>query len=250
VFEAYLDESETADHRILSVGAYLSETERWGVFQREWQDVLDNAGVQIFHMTDFEARRPPYDSWDNVKRIRVLRRLMRTIRARTRFRASVSVSIPDYEAVAGRIREVYGPYGFCAFQCLQYIARWVDDNDQNEPIAYFFERGSRQGEITRAMEYLQRHADLIEKFRFYSYTFVPKSCQPVQASDILAYETAKHVRNWFAAPPRERRPTRRSLEFLMESSHYGTYYNRARLEEWFRAFDRFEQTGEVEGQSG
>ena len=87
--------------------------------------------------------------------------------------------------------------------------------------------------------------DLIGRFRFHSYAFVPKSCQPIQASDILAYETAKHVRNWFVLPEAERRRTRRSLEALMESSHFGTYYDRARLRDYLVAFQRFQNTGEI-----
>lgn len=243
MFKAYLDESVTVDQRVLSVGAYLATADRWDLFQHEWQTLLDQAGVAVFHMTDFEARRPPYDTWDRVKRIGFLRALLATIKARTCLRVSVSVSIPDYDELAAHLRQAYGPYGFCAFQCLQYVRRWADDNNLPDPIAYFFEQSPREGEIVRAMQHLQGHIDLIGAFRFYSYGFVPKTCQPVQASDILAYETAKHVRNWFVLPSAERRRTRLSLETLMESSHYGTYYDRARLAVWLTDFERFRPGG-------
>jgi hypothetical protein len=97
---------------------------------------------------------------------------------------------------------------------------WLLTYAADEPVTYFFEQSDNQGEIGRAMEFLLRHPEFVAKFHLYSYTFAPKSLEPLQAADLLAYETWKHVTNRVLGHGRD---VRKSLEDLMRAPHGGTY---------------------------
>jgi hypothetical protein len=232
MIRAYSDESGVHDAPILTVAVYGSPDDQWDRFQREWRAILDPEGVRIFHAADFESRWGEFKGWDKQRAVAFQKRLLTTIRLRTQARISVSVNVADFaEIVAPIAKGVYGAYGFCLFQCLQYLALWLQKYAGDEPVAYFFEQSDNQGEIGRAMEFLLRHPEFVTKFHLYSYTFAPKSLEPLQAADLLAYETWKHVTNRVLS---QGRAVRTSLENLMRAPHSGTYYDRKKLEEWVR----------------
>ncbi len=52
----------------LTVGGVISTFESWGCLSLEWSAAIAAMGIPCFHMTDFEARRPPYDTWTNQQR--------------------------------------------------------------------------------------------------------------------------------------------------------------------------------------
>jgi hypothetical protein len=76
----YFDESgEHAANgtlRRLTLGCGIAPFDAWQKLTPEWNDVLRLAGVTSFHMSDFEARKPPYDNWSNQKRRDVLNDLL------------------------------------------------------------------------------------------------------------------------------------------------------------------------------
>ncbi len=100
---AYFDESY--NHRtekypneplVYTVGCWLSTAQKWLLFEKKWRLALKKAGVEFFHMTDFEARRGEYGFWSNSKRISVLKELHRIIDKHTIFGCSSSVNCADY----------------------------------------------------------------------------------------------------------------------------------------------------------
>lgn len=61
---AHYDESgEYADGKLtnMSIGACVSSCERWQGFDAAWNTALAAEGLTCFHMTDFEAWKPPFD---------------------------------------------------------------------------------------------------------------------------------------------------------------------------------------------
>src|SRR6266436_6070961 len=85
MFSVYFDESGT--HRaspVVVVAGWVSTDIQWRAFSTSWQKILRVAGLTppVFHMTDFESRRPPFSDWKNSKRIKVLQRLHGQIRRR------------------------------------------------------------------------------------------------------------------------------------------------------------------------
>jgi hypothetical protein len=61
----YHDESGEYDAKgkliNLTMGCCVSTAEKWRHLEEEWRTVLSDHGVALFHMSDFEAWRPPYD---------------------------------------------------------------------------------------------------------------------------------------------------------------------------------------------
>jgi hypothetical protein len=51
----------------LTVGGGIARLEQWEELSLGWASVLDRYQIPAFHMTDFEARRPPFD-WPETKR--------------------------------------------------------------------------------------------------------------------------------------------------------------------------------------
>ena len=77
----YLDESgdhdrETGNLVRLAHGGGIARFEAWEALSIEWADTLIRFEVPMFHMADFEARRKPFEGWDNDRRRALLARLM------------------------------------------------------------------------------------------------------------------------------------------------------------------------------
>ena len=87
---AYLDESGTHRNQdvvppMLSLGCYISTQEQWGYFNREWQEVLDEAGLdRFFHVNKFENRKREYADWTDEKRLKIYKMLQGIIKRRVK----------------------------------------------------------------------------------------------------------------------------------------------------------------------
>jgi hypothetical protein len=66
----------------MTIGACFAPLERWQSFDAEWLKALEDEGLTYFHMTDFEAWKPPFDfkvsdgSRDKAKHNRLLNSLL------------------------------------------------------------------------------------------------------------------------------------------------------------------------------
>ncbi|HXP63411.1 MAG TPA: hypothetical protein VN829_23110, partial [Dongiaceae bacterium] len=83
-YKFFVDESESP--RVAVLAGFSATVDEWDSFTVRWQAILRDAGhvdahqeVLPFHMTDFESRHPPYDTWSDVKRIKVIKALIDTI---------------------------------------------------------------------------------------------------------------------------------------------------------------------------
>ena len=59
-----------------TLGCGISTFSAWQELTKEWNAVLVDAGIGMFHMADFEARAKPFDAWSEEKRRRVLNGLL------------------------------------------------------------------------------------------------------------------------------------------------------------------------------
>ena len=116
-------------------------------------------------------------------------------------------------------------------------ARYAPD----EMIAHIIERGDgHEGEFFRADQEINAKPWLREKTGSHSITLMSKNdggAEPLQASDMLAYEATKHMRdNIFASG--EPRPMRGSLRKLLEKGKItADYADEVTLESWIEAVD-------------
>ncbi|MGA3117205.1 MAG: DUF3800 domain-containing protein [Syntrophobacteraceae bacterium] len=82
----YYDESGENDAAgnllSMTMGGCMSSLDKWKEFEIAWKTILANEGLDFFHMTDFEAYRPPFNfqlaggSRDKKKHERILNSLL------------------------------------------------------------------------------------------------------------------------------------------------------------------------------
>jgi hypothetical protein len=216
MFTGYFDESGThASSPVVCVGGCVSTAEQWSLFQREWNEVLAEAGVEVFHMSEFESRRGPYKDWDNEKRRYVQAKLLKIIQDRVKVGIAVSVVRSDYDKVMtpGRRYTHDGPYAFCASMCFMYTAAWAEDKGYDQSIPYVFEDGVlERKELRDQFENAYKNARARQYYRLKSLTWGDKKeYVQLQAADILVYEIYKQTLRSIGV---ESRPPRTSMLIL------------------------------------
>jgi len=216
MFAAYFDESGTHEGSpAVAVAGFISTVEQWQCFEKEWQDILNEAGIEFFHMADHQNRHGPYRDWDDLKHRRILERFIITARLRCRVPIGASVPREDYRKAFG-ISPPFSPYTFCALQCLAQVGRWAHDYNHQNPIAYVLESGAgynkELGLISAAISGNERRK---HRYRFDSLSLGDKrELKPLQASDIIAYELYKEMVNRVIPGKQRRRLRRSAIELL------------------------------------
>jgi hypothetical protein len=83
MFTAYFDASGTRNSRVITVAGFVSRVNKWKRFEAEWSEILSNAGVSWFHMTDFVSSLGEFKGWkgESKKRIDLLDSLIACISA-------------------------------------------------------------------------------------------------------------------------------------------------------------------------
>src|SRR5215470_10530147 len=95
--DAYADRSTAQSQYVIA--AFLARANDWTHLQLEWARVLDWAGVETFHMTDFISRQKEYASWDDKKCSGVLTSLLRIITGYVDYGCAAILTQPGYDAL-------------------------------------------------------------------------------------------------------------------------------------------------------
>lgn len=240
MFIGYFDESGThAGSPIVCVAGLIATDRQWKEHEREWLDVLKEAGITFFHMAKFESRYEEYKDWDNDRRIKIQTRFIDIIKRRINVGIATAVSIPDYEAVVtGHHRDLLGnPYAFCSRLCLNAIDEWADKYNRNTPISLIFEDGAaHKREFARLFNVALEGEESEEVKRLCSLEFLDKrTVLPLQAADIWVYEIYK--RACHRINDRER-PMRVSFQKLGSVPLFGRIYFEKELREVIGIIDR------------
>jgi hypothetical protein len=144
-FTLYCDESYThpPDPRVYTVAGYLSTDVQWSKFRKEWRRILEAEGLDHSHMVDFQACKPPFDSWSKDKRIRFLASLHAVIHKRTIMSFATTADIEEFETLTSEQKKVLvSPHIVAAKNCMKTVEFWAAENIINYPvIAYIFEEG-------------------------------------------------------------------------------------------------------------
>ncbi len=196
-FSFYGDESYThpPEPPVYTVAGYLSTDVQWKKFRKEWRSILEPEGLDHFHMVDFQACKPPYDSWSKGKRADFLASLHAIIHKRTIMSFATNADAEDFKMLTSEEQKaLVSPHVFAAKNCMKAVGFWAAENIINHPvIAYIFEEGSPQDkQLNRLVESLTDEDKWF--FRMASLTFAKKKLlNPLQAADVVAYESTKEV---------------------------------------------------------
>lgn len=184
--KVYLDASGDNRQTVLTAAGFLSSSQKWDRFEREWSEILRGEHVSAMHMTDFVSSGGDFKEWRGQveRRKNFVDKLSDCIRRHTKKGFATTVLISHYNEVDSRmcVRERFGePYSFCMGACMNAIANWTkSQKKQAEDVLFFVERGDEhQGQMIAAVE-RNLGAKVVD---------LPKGeAVPFQAADMVAWK--------------------------------------------------------------
>jgi hypothetical protein len=154
MLQAYFDESGTHEGAdVTCVAGYVFESDQCVRFDGEWRAVLEEYGLNTFHMTDCAHGLRAFKTIQKSDRIEICKRLIGAIKRRARIGIACSVCDSDLRQFQDESAHGEGhAYTLCLNWCIAAVSAWVHHYSIQDRIAYFFEAGHRQQ--TAANKYL------------------------------------------------------------------------------------------------
>ena len=239
-FTAYFDDSGTHAQASVAVAAcFVSTVDRWNTLEKLWNELNAEERFGIFHMADFVARTKQFKDWDNAKRDRVIRELIRIIKTNVYVSVMGAVIKADYDSeVTGDARRYLGQthYSFNVRSCFNFIRQWREKNNCTDPIYYVFAAGSRgNGELNDLFNSAvtpENKTDAYFKVGIEKngWRFARKEdVVQLQSADILAWETYRHMRDCVLAE--NKKQMRASFKSMVEVPSMNRFFNKKTLKE-------------------
>lgn len=243
MFTLYCDDSGThAQSPIAAAACFVSTVEQWERFVIDWRAADDAEGFGVFHMADFVAKQKQFsrEEWqDEEKRDRTLKRLINiaVTRRRIAFIAAVEKSSYD-EVVPSELRDKFklgtNHYTFAIRMCMGKVYKWRQKYGYKEPVQYVFDQMSKgKGEINAVFEEALKEGEekaLLHGIYKGGWSFQDKAqVTPLQASDILAWESLRYVQKVYLPEPRSKEAPRKSYIALTEGPTDLGYHSRETL---------------------
>lgn len=195
----------------MTIGGCFASLDRWQAFDAAWLAALTDHGLTYFHMTDFEAWKPPFDftladgGQDQTKHNRLLNTLLDIMLEHIDgFYGFGAVSMFDPVVPALTHKNLMED---CVGGAIKNAVLDVADFYQ-QPLNLVFGKQKHfpEGRIRKYIEFYDYGA---AEVRIKSFTTAdPKDIRPLQAADIFAYEMARAQR---AGRP-ERYPYQRLID--------------------------------------
>src|SRR5262249_3478016 len=139
-YAAYFDDSGHPDgQEAVIVAGFVATCEQWQELEREWKQVLDHAGLDHFHMKEFQHS----DDIPFHKKEAVLRRLVKIIENNTIRPIAHIVLMNEYRKVNDKyaMQEVLGaPYAMAGRSVARSLNIWRAENmSGSDTLSVFFE---------------------------------------------------------------------------------------------------------------
>jgi hypothetical protein len=215
---------------------------QWERFEKDWNRARETEGFNVFHMSKFVSKNKPFDSpeWhDQTKRDRLLARLINIVRTRASFAFFSAVDKSAYdEVIPDKWKKDYilgeNHYTFAVRMCLARVRRWREKYGHTGPVQFMFDRMTKgHGEIMKVFEQsLEEGEEQALTFGISKdgYSFQDRAViLPLQAADILAWETLRHMQAVVLAPEGEKKPIRRSFAEILKTPHGDGWHDRQTL---------------------
>ena len=173
----------------LAIGGFLAPYDEFQAAIEPWQKALDDEGVKVFHMTDFEANQGEFAGWekDRPKHERLLDNLLAVL-DKAKF-AMVGVSWPAAQSKKKVLRRTYET---CFAQVINGAATtsFLEYDAVQTSLVFAEHPEFKAKRIVELYEAAKGFADF-----FRSCTIAkPCACVPLQMADLVAYEVA-HAHN-------------------------------------------------------
>jgi hypothetical protein len=224
VFKAYWDESWRERSGVFSIAGYGFTPANSERFSTRWKRALDGAGLERFHMKDFNARKhadPPneYSTWSDNDAFKFYRELTKIIRATASFHVAICVSLDDLKSLSEGDKEVMKDMTEWTIG-----AEWFKEGveyflGRNEPVAYIYDAVPKgKGQTRTVKEFM--HALKVSGDIAKGSTLAPGSSlvhPELQAADILAHENAREYERLRYRPHDKMRTEFRKIRNALDS---------------------------------
>jgi Protein of unknown function (DUF3800) len=213
---------------VTAVAGYVARKRDWEIVSRRWKTALRKYGVEVFHMSDYWRKKPPYDKWTDAKRKRFLRTLIKIARDNTWFAIGGMVSSKDFADLAMPGLKGVGdrPLDHAYHFCLQmFFVRFMEhlkaDIDRRfekqrfkEQVAFIFDQQQQFAPV--ALAGFQAIKDAIDPDNHLgTMSFGSKDKYiPLQAADLLAFYARRILTHQM-----QRKSWRDPFERMMEERH-------------------------------
>jgi hypothetical protein len=224
----YIDES--FNNKLFTLSCILTTTAKWIDIEMKWRAVLrrTNKGlrkqgrqeISRYHAADCSSLKGEFAGWSVDEQIQFSKKLIAIIKYNMSTVMAYSMPMDDFVAVypersENSEKEMYGLLlKFLMGQLIHDIKKQAGQQLGPFRIALIHDHSSRDGDMLAAFN--QMKEDVNFKGRECFTTIAPRGwedCIPLQAADLLAYETFKDAANRISPKPR---PQRKSLESLFE----------------------------------
>src|ERR1017187_2191790 len=151
-YAAYFDASGHPDQqKVMTVAGFVSTVKKWTRFDLEWNAVLKDEGIHIFHMTDFASSQGEFLGWkrESDRRRVFIERLVQCLRKNVNKAFRTSLLIDDFNEVNAvfRLEETMGrPYAVCGTLCLYSVGVWAKGKNAEGQLRCYFEDGDKDKE--------------------------------------------------------------------------------------------------------
>jgi len=238
VLKAYLDESGIHQgSRICAIAGFVGAQDEWERIERSWNRALSEAGIDTFHMAEFESRRGPYGGWSEERRHGLLAKLVEILKARDIHSVGSGIVVQDFLQLPADERAwmTHGnpdtPYFLCFQHCIVEAAHLADGLELTERVGFTFDRNdSFASEATRLYNRMKDDPNWENRFRLAdAVAFASKrNAVPLQAADLAAYETYKQLENKLYRPEI---PVRWTIRQFVTRPFQGKYFTGTALQD-------------------
>jgi Protein of unknown function (DUF3800) len=197
---AYVDDSgdePDPQHEIIALGCYLSQLDRWKVFEREWREILGDNHVPYLHMKEFwNEKCSVYRELkkNGQKQATFFSDLAGVVKRNTEFCTTHTVKLDDLKKFNSEYNMSLSAYALALYGCLMYL-RLEEKNNDLTVIIDKTTKAQNQANLAEAYAKSDTYADL----KTDGITIIPlkkddsfKTVLPIQAVDWLAWEVRKN----------------------------------------------------------
>ena len=219
VFKVYMDESGTHDGSpVVTVAAYLGRPREWREWTKKWKDAL--RPIKVFHAVDAQNLSGEFSEWRTEDVGDLVKKLLPIIAESEIAAIAVGMDLRAFEAAKNDREDLRSffptPYVACFQWAIQIILNLAFDAKNTDRIAFIHEINDYKSQALEAFSWIQQNGN--RGSNLISLTFADKKdYPPLQAADILAYETNKRLRKP-DAPARRPWAALRANTFAV---HYG-----------------------------
>jgi hypothetical protein len=219
---AYIDDSGTlGGNRTYVLAAFCTTPREWANILCDWRGVVCHYGVTRFHATDCTNGYGEFEGWSRSKRSKLFRKTVDILGRHTNTRGySVGIVLDDYNQVidkGSKTDELFGGPRSLVFQVLiQDLAK-----DRHGPVEFVMDKPDKGwGQLK---ELFEKTKQMGRPWCDNLHSLTPGNASTfpgIQAADLLAYETYRHLNQATSKEPK-RRPRKSLVRLIVEKSLYG-----------------------------